>query len=349
MGDPVAVGALLIGDASTAGPLIAGNSAFGSLAGGLLLAVAGLASLWLCLKVAKEAGSLLRMQLSGLLVFAGSHSSNGGSGAGTGGASRAPTSGSSLRDYGSRLARAAGKANGELALAGAGGATLAGTARAAGSVGRRGLIGTAASSVRTGAGRVTGPATGALGHTRAGAVASRMARTGTASWIATAPSPQPTPPHRQPGSNSAANATPAGRRNGRQSPSTTAQPPPATAPGAASRSAKQPGGTDRPARKTGPIAAGSDRSQTARRANRAPAAAPPPPSGSTGGEGPTPSAGPTSPTPARRSFSPPPGPPVPPSAGRSAIGGSAPVDKPKQAPANGPGRRWRPNPKRGGR
>ena len=50
-----AVGALLIGDASTAGPLIAGNSTFGTLVGGLLLAVAGLASLWLCLKVAREA------------------------------------------------------------------------------------------------------------------------------------------------------------------------------------------------------------------------------------------------------------------------------------------------------
>ena len=262
-----AVGALLIGDAGTAGPLVAGNSAFGSLAGGLLLAVAGLASLWLCLKAAKEAGSLLRMQLSGLLVLAGSHSSSGASGAG--GASRASTSGSSLRDYGSRLARAAGAANGELALAGAGGAALAGTARAAAHVGRRGLIGTAASSVRAGAGAVTSPAAAALGHTRAGAVASRMARAGTASWIATAPSRQPTPPHRQSGSNSAAKATAAGLRNGRQSPSTTAQPPQAKARGAASHSAKQPGGPDQSARKTGPIGAGSDRSSTTRRANPA--------------------------------------------------------------------------------
>ena len=61
-----AVGALLIGDSGTAGPLIAGNSALGSLAGGLLLAVAGLASLWLCLKAAREVSSLLRLQLSGL-------------------------------------------------------------------------------------------------------------------------------------------------------------------------------------------------------------------------------------------------------------------------------------------
>ena len=50
-----AVGALLINDAGTAGPLIAGNSDVGSLLGGVLLAVAGLASLWLCLRAAREA------------------------------------------------------------------------------------------------------------------------------------------------------------------------------------------------------------------------------------------------------------------------------------------------------
>jgi hypothetical protein len=349
-----AVGALLIGDAGTAGPLVAGNNAFGSLAGGLLLAVAGLASLWLCLKAAKEAGSLLRIQLSGLLVIAGSHSSSGASG--SSGASRAPTSGSSLRDYGSRLARSAGAANGELARAGAGGAALAGTARAAAHVGRRGLIGTAASSVRAGAGAMTSPATAALGHTRAGAVASRMARAGTASWIATAPAPQPTPLHRQSGSNPGAKATAAGRRNGRHSPSTTPQPPDAKSRGAASRSAKQSGGTDQPARKPGPIAAGTDRSSTTRRANPAsrtnrtrPAApASPPPSGSArGDQRPTPNAAPAPPTPARRS-SPPPPPAAPPSARKPAIGSRAPAEKPEQAPGKRPGRRWR-NPKRGER
>jgi hypothetical protein len=348
-----AVGALLIGDAGTAGPLVAGNSAFGSLAGGLLLAVAGLASLWLCLKAAKEAGSLLRIQLSGLLVLAGSHSSS--SVTGTGGGSRAATSGSSLRDYGSRVARAAGAANGELALTGAGGAALAGSARAAAHVGRRGLIGTAASGVRAGVGAMTSPATAGLGHTRAGAVASRMARAGTASWIATAKSPQPTPPHRQSGSNPGAKTTAAGLRNGRQSSSTTPQPPDAKSRGAASRSAKQPVGPDQPARKPGAIAAGTDRSSTTRRANPAnrtshtrPAAPPsPPPSGSArGNQRPTPNAAPTPPTPGRRSSPPPPA-AAPPSARKPATGGRAPVEKPKQAPVKRPGR-WR-NPKRGGR
>jgi hypothetical protein len=54
---------VLISDASSAGPLIAGTSSFGSAIGGLLLAVAGLASLWLCLRAGKEAGALLRLQL----------------------------------------------------------------------------------------------------------------------------------------------------------------------------------------------------------------------------------------------------------------------------------------------
>ena len=64
-----AVGALLIDDSSTAGPLIAGQSTFGSLMGGLLLALAGLASLWVCLKAGREAGGLLRMQLAALLAL----------------------------------------------------------------------------------------------------------------------------------------------------------------------------------------------------------------------------------------------------------------------------------------
>ena len=101
-----AVGALLIGDAGTAA-LIAGHSDFGTLVGGLLLAVAGLASLWLCLKVAREAMSLLRMQLAGLLVLS-RRASTATSGASSSSApARGRTTGQSLRDYGSRLARSA--------------------------------------------------------------------------------------------------------------------------------------------------------------------------------------------------------------------------------------------------
>jgi len=208
-----AVGALLIGDAGSAGPLIAGNSAFGSLAGGLLLAVAGVASLWLCLKAAKEAGALLRIQLSGLLALAGNRGRSQATAAST--SVRARTTGSSLREYGSRLAGAAGAANRELALAGSAGAGLAAGARSAGYLSRRGLLGTAAAGARIGVARAAGPVGQVLGRSPAGAVAVRMARAGTASWTAsTADNPTP---------GNAAEPKPVTSRNGRQSSSRAAQ------------------------------------------------------------------------------------------------------------------------------
>ena len=108
-----AVGALLVGDAGTAGPLIAGDSSIGSLLGGVILAVAGAASLWLCLRAAREAMGLLRMQLGGLLAL----SHRGSSGPTRVTASRS-SSVDSLRRFGTRVAQAAGGAAGELAAAG---------------------------------------------------------------------------------------------------------------------------------------------------------------------------------------------------------------------------------------
>jgi hypothetical protein len=179
-----AVGALLIGDASTAGPLIAGNSSVGGLLGGLLLAGAGLASLWLCLKAGREAGSLLRVQLAGALALTRRPT---GAARGPATAGRAATSGVSLRDYGTRLARAAAAAGGELALASPAGAAVA---RGAGQLGRRGLAGTALAGARTGAARVVPHAAQQIGGSRAGAVAVKMARAGVASWqTGTAASP----------------------------------------------------------------------------------------------------------------------------------------------------------------
>ena len=176
-----AVGALLIGDSGTAGPLIAGNSALGSLAGGLLLAVAGLASLWLCLKAARELVGLLRLRLSGLLVLGAARAPAGATPA----APAARTTGQSLREYGARLGCAAAAAGGELAFAGAGSAALARAGRVAGTVARRGLIGTAAvAAVRTPAAVGATPAGAVFARSRVGAVAVRMARAGTASWQA---------------------------------------------------------------------------------------------------------------------------------------------------------------------
>ena len=187
-----AVGALLVGDAGTAGPLIAGNSSIGSLLGGVLLAVAGAASLWLCLRAAREAMGLLRMQLGGLLAL----SHRGSSGPARVTASRS-SSVDSLRRFGARVAQAASGAAGELAAAGTAGAAVVRGGRALGYVGRHGAIGTAAAGGRAAAALAAPRAAVLVGRSRAGAVAVRMAKAGTASWHASpnghaAPTPPPT-------------------------------------------------------------------------------------------------------------------------------------------------------------
>jgi hypothetical protein len=180
-----AVGALLIHDSGTAGPLIAGNSTFGSLIGGLLLAVTGLATLWLCLKVTKEAGNLLRTQLGGLLALsAGAISAPGRSTASAGTVAPA-TSGASLRAFSGRLAAGAVAAGGELASAVPGGASMRGAMTLAARTGRRGVIGTAGTAARAGMQRATAPTAAVLGRSRAGQVAVAAARQGTATAAAT--------------------------------------------------------------------------------------------------------------------------------------------------------------------
>ena len=200
-----AVGAVLIGDSATAGPLIAGNSNFGTVVGGLLLAVAGVASLWLCLKVAKEAAGLLRAQLAGLLIFTSPRSSGGTPAA----AIAATTPGAALRSYGSRLAASTRAAGSELALAGPAGARLAAGTAAAASVGRRGLIGTAAVGATAAGARLAPTGARLMERSPAGALAARMARAGTASWTARPPATPPRPPSR--GGNTTA---PGARRHG---------------------------------------------------------------------------------------------------------------------------------------
>jgi len=171
----LAVGALLINDSSTAGPLIAGQGSIASLLGGLLLAFAGLASLWLCIRAAREAGAVLRGQLGGMLVVG-----RGRSGA-TASAAPAPTrrAAESLRSFAGRVASATGAA---LGAAGPPGQAVTSGARAFAAHSRHGLVGAGGAVIRTGA-LAAAPGTAALvGRTRAGATAVRMARAGTASW-----------------------------------------------------------------------------------------------------------------------------------------------------------------------
>ncbi len=173
-----AVGALLINDAGTAGPLIAGNSDVGTLFGGVLLAVAGLASLWLCLRAAREASGLLRVQLGGMLALsrAPRATTNTSNAAGVLGGAQ------SLRTFTRRVSEAGGAAAGALASSGQAGARLAHAGSIAAGVGRRGVLGTAGSAARAGAGQAAPGAAMLIGRSRAGAVAVQMARAGTASW-----------------------------------------------------------------------------------------------------------------------------------------------------------------------
>jgi hypothetical protein len=171
----LAVGALLINDSSTAGPLIAGQGSIASLLGGLLLALAGLASLWVCIRAAREAGSVLRGQLGGVLVI----------GRARGGASASPEppparrAAESLRSFARRLAGATGAA---LGAAGPAGQAIASGTGALATRSRHGLLGAGGTVIRTGT-QAAAPGTAALvGRTRAGAAAVRMARAGTANW-----------------------------------------------------------------------------------------------------------------------------------------------------------------------
>jgi hypothetical protein len=188
-----AVGALLIQDAGTAGPLIGGHTAFGGMVGGLILAVAGLVSLWLCLKVAKEAGGMLRMQLGGLLAL-GALGGGSGSSAPSASAVRGRTTVSSLRGFGSRLSAGARDAGSELADAAPGGRQARLAMIGAGSVGRRGLAGTAAAGARYAGTHAAAPTAALLGRSRAGAVAVRAAKAGTAGYSNRSAGSTPTAP-----------------------------------------------------------------------------------------------------------------------------------------------------------
>ena len=182
-----AVGALLVGDAGTAGPLIAGHSSIGSLLGGVLLAVAGAASLWMCLRAAREAMGLLRMQLGGLLAL--SHRGSGGTDARHGAAVEPRRLAAALRRAGRagdgrrrRRVRSRGRRPARRSCAAAArSATSAGTGARHRGRGRP--------SARQ---RLARHASALVGRSRAGAVAVRMAKAGTAGWYA---SPSRRAPH----------------------------------------------------------------------------------------------------------------------------------------------------------
>ena len=186
-------------------------------------------------------------------------------------------------------------------------------ARAVGQVGRRGILGTAAAGARSGAAELAAHTEPLLGRTRAGAVAARMARAGTAAWQGEPVTPR-TAAQQHNGSKKAAATRTASDRvaadtaNGRRSdrPVRAAVParagntqtrtpvgtqPNASRPAPASPTASSPGRTDNPS--TDPARAGRPPSVPPRSSTRAPE--PPTPRRSGAGGSPPPARSSTAP------------------------------------------------------
>ena len=184
-----AVGALLINDTNRAGVLVGGSGTIAHLFGGLLVGLAGLASLWLCLKIARELGGMLRTQFGGLLALA---HARGASPAATPAVGR--DGAQSLRSFTQRVGQAGGAAVGALSGAGPIGAAAGRLAGGAATFARGGLAGVTASGIRAGATAGAPAAAAIIGRSRAGAVAVQMGRAARGSWQHTTPARNPQPP-----------------------------------------------------------------------------------------------------------------------------------------------------------
>jgi hypothetical protein len=200
----IAISALLVSDSNGAGAIIGTSSDLGKLLGGLVLALAGIAGLWLNLKLTKFAAAILGGQIAAMLALAG----EGGRGSSGGGLTRRGPSHArdALNAFGNRpgsgATRAASSGRTSLALS----ATRGGGAS---------LVRGGSATAKRGSGAAA-PAAQSTGAAKAGAVATRMARAGrtghtqpaaatTAPRVSTGPaSPQARPPggraapHRQP-------------------------------------------------------------------------------------------------------------------------------------------------------
>jgi hypothetical protein len=173
------ISALLMNDSTGAGAIIATNSDLGQLLGGLVLAMAAIAGFWLNLKLTRFAVAILGGQIAGMLALA---TSGGGSSAAAG--RGAPSNArDALRSFGSRVSGALSGGSGPLAASGRTGAALTAVGGGAGALARGGLRGVTASLVKQGAGAAAASSAGqALGGTKAGALATRMARAGRSGW-----------------------------------------------------------------------------------------------------------------------------------------------------------------------
>jgi hypothetical protein len=192
-----AIAALLMNDSGGASALIGTTSDLGRILGGLILGLAAIAGFWLNLKLTKFAAAILGGQVAGMLALA----TSGGHGASSAAGARV-SAGSAREALSSFAHRVGGAARGAAApLAGSGrvGAMLtsAGAGAGAGALARGGLLGAGAGVARRGgAAAAASPIGQALGATKAGALATRMARGGRAGWnspSSTIRTPKPPP------------------------------------------------------------------------------------------------------------------------------------------------------------
>jgi hypothetical protein len=187
------ISAVLIADAGTGGALIGGNTSIGQLFGGLLIAVAAIAGFWLNIKLTKALSGVLGGQLAGMLSMVGARGGAGGLLGGAGragaGASAIGSAGASLRGFAAKVGGGAAGALGAIAPTGRGSAAFATAAAGAGVLARGGLIGAGGALAGRGlAGAASSSLGRAAGATRAGLVATRMARSGRRGWNAAATS-----------------------------------------------------------------------------------------------------------------------------------------------------------------
>jgi hypothetical protein len=167
-------------DSAGAGALIATDSDLGKLLGGLLLALAAIATFWLNLKLTGFAAAILGGQVGGMLALASS--------ARAGRAPGAPVP-SDARDalsaFGARVSGAVRGAARPLAESGCAGAMLVRAGGGASALASGGMLGVGSRLAKRGAAGVGHSSLGhAIGGTKAGALATRMARAGHSGWKA---------------------------------------------------------------------------------------------------------------------------------------------------------------------
>jgi hypothetical protein len=175
-----AIAALLMNDSGGASAVIGTTSDLGRILGGLILGLAAIAGFWLNLKLTKFAAAILGGQVAGMLALA----TSGGHGASSAAGARVASSArEGLSSFANRVSGAARGAAAPLAGSGRVGAMLTNAGAGAGALARGGLLGAGAGLARRGGGAAAASPNGpTLGATKAGALATRMARGGRAGW-----------------------------------------------------------------------------------------------------------------------------------------------------------------------